>query len=171
MLSEMQRHQIKYWIEEARQILRLQQFDITVKFVKEYCKDNADVLMEADDQQAYINGSVTIYEPKTETEWRTHGERYIRETVYHEVLHIAIGEISDLAHRRFATCKQIEEAEEKFIENISRVIVGLLVDKKSKIRGLELDHVIEDGIDPGIINLPTIPKSTDRPVYIPVGGS
>lgn len=124
MLTEIQKAKVVEWITDAQATLRLDQYCITVKWKKE-CGDKPEAIMACDPDNTYLNAQISVYEEKLAEEWKEFGEKCVRETCYHEVLHIIFGEISDLAEKRFCTESELATAEERIVENLSRVIVSL----------------------------------------------
>lgn len=120
-LSKKQLKQIGMWIQEARLKLRMNDWEIHIEFVK---KLGGDLYMEANSDPKYVRGTIKINEEKVADEWKRYGDGEIRNALYHEVIHIMMSPLTQLAGARYLTPADLDEEKERFTERLAKVISG-----------------------------------------------
>jgi len=106
---------VKRWVKKAQKEMLLTHWDIKIKFVKEL-EDNeiAHVRCNSDYNEAYIYFSDEVLEL---------GKKEVKRACYHEVAHIIIWHLSELAANRFIGKRELLRAVEMATEHIAKMMV------------------------------------------------
>jgi len=121
-LSHKQKSQLKKWSEEAQIVMNMQNWDITLQYIDESCDG---LFMQARTQQDYLRLVIVIFEKNTLDTWKSDGDDFIEQGIYHEICHALHAEFRALAFKRFVNDQQLYDAEERMCESFARIIYKL----------------------------------------------
>jgi len=121
------KHQRQFWkcIDKWQKVLGLSDWDIT-KVTEASCDDDDSTLADVASFPDYKSACLTLYENWADTPTDLN---HLQGTAIHELLHIALSELMELAETREVTKKQLRDAEHKVI----RALVRAFLPRRTKV--------------------------------------
>jgi len=105
---------IEKYIIEACKRLNLSEWKIYINYAPIDKKSSAEVLPDS----RYTNATITINK-----DYKFKNDNQIRETIYHECLHILLAHYVEKAEDRFISEKELIDREEQLVERLLRIII------------------------------------------------
>lgn len=113
---------IQKWIEEAQKNLLLQAWTIEIDWeLNTKAKSGAISLMSTTCLPHYLSAHLTVHLGSC----FQCSDEVVRSTCYHELFHAVLSEFVELASSRSVSKEQLANAEEKLVQTLAKIAVGL----------------------------------------------
>lgn len=119
---------IRDYIPKARTNLGYDNFHIDVRYQDGQDPCRPSVAMEIAVRFGYLDATITVYPLALET-WRREGDEDLRETIAHEVAHIATQQMVDLIRNPFKTEDEMREKWEALTTIVGRYLYQNIKDR------------------------------------------
>lgn len=126
-LTKQQKEQIKVWIQEAKEVMHLQDSSIILEYKAKSEDDNCFAEIVTDNR--YGSGFLTVFEKDSVELWEEMGDEAVKQTIFHEIAHILVCDLSTLSEKRFCSKAELDKAHEILTEKLSHIFIDLVENK------------------------------------------